>query len=378
NEADINALLLELRRQHSEKPGRVFAGRGGNWGRDFRVAETPVYMHLSTYGIPTILWLPETWSPNSDTEQYFSENNPAHYALYNVRYVVTPPDLPKEQIQPFWKLLQQTTTWKLYEVTASVILNDSEGSGRDSSASPRNDNFSPTTPEVNGPPTSGVKAFGYIATGLRPAIVSSNKESFSNVVRLWLHSDYPAQGLYPQLMLSSNNVAMQQFNNLLGNNLPRFIMRDGVTYETPDNKLHNLFAEIPRYINPTNTTNPTNENQATIEQYNNITILSQETEADMIFRAKVEVKKDCNECIIVLRQTFHPSWRATIDGKPVKTFTVFPFFTAVKLESAGTHEVVFSYQPSTLKLILLAFSVVSLVALGILGFKQFNNRAIEQ
>ena len=52
-----------------------------------------MYMHLSTYGIPVILWLPETWSPNSDTEQYFSENNPAHYSLYNVRYVATPIDL---------------------------------------------------------------------------------------------------------------------------------------------------------------------------------------------------------------------------------------------------------------------------------------------
>ena len=54
------------------------------------VAETPMFIYMSTFGIPTLTWLPETWSPNSDTEQYFSEDVSAHYILYNIKYVVTP------------------------------------------------------------------------------------------------------------------------------------------------------------------------------------------------------------------------------------------------------------------------------------------------
>src|SRR3989344_5461371 len=159
---DVASLLSVVRRQLSEKSGRVFAGRGGSWGRNLRIAETPIYMHLSTYGIPVILWLPETWSPNSDTEQYFSENNPAHYALYNVRYVVTPTDLPKEHIQPFWRLLESGKSWRLYEV-------------------------SPLSPQ------SPLSPLGYITTGVRPAIVSTSKTDYRSLVRLWMHSDYPSQ-----------------------------------------------------------------------------------------------------------------------------------------------------------------------------------------
>ncbi len=174
----INALLLA-------RPGRVFAGRPGSWGRDLRIAETPYYLLLSTYGIPTVLWLPETWSPNSDTEQYFSENKLADYQLYNIRYVLSPPDRTPE---PFWKLVKETNSWKLYEVASS-------------------------------------SPFGYIAAGIRPAVVSSKKEDFTNVVRFWIQSDYPKQGLYPELTFAKD------YPRQAG--LPNFRMLDEVTYKTP-------------------------------------------------------------------------------------------------------------------------------------------------
>ena len=98
---DTEQLLKTLK---ALPPSRIYAGRGGNWGKQFRVAETPMFMHISTYGIPTVLWLPETWSPNSDTEQFFNEENPDHYVLYNLRYVLTPPD--KEPLS-FWKPLKK-------------------------------------------------------------------------------------------------------------------------------------------------------------------------------------------------------------------------------------------------------------------------------
>jgi len=340
---DIDSLISKLSALGSTRPGRVYSGRGGSWGRSLRVAETPLYMYLSTYGLPTVLWLPETWSPNSDTEQFMSEDNLYHYLLYNIRYIVTP-NPPVGEPMPFWKLLKETPSWRLYEVSKASNVSMQKSS----------DTFD----------TSDTSSFGYLAAGIRPAIVASSKYDFINLIHLWIQSDYPKQGLYPQLLLS-NNLTMQQFNNLLNNNLPRFTMRDEATYETParnasspadaggpDLKLHSLFSEPPRYSISQQCNN-----------VNNITILSQKDEADMVFTAKIEVKQSCPESLVILRQSYHPSWRATIDGEPVEPINVFPFYNAILIKDPGIHEVVFSYQPSPVKIVLLVLSLISLIAL---------------
>lgn len=306
---DISQLLSTLDFRLSTTPGRVFAGRGGSWGKDFRIAETPIYMHLSTYGIPVVLWLPETWSPNSDTEQYFSESNPAHYALYNVRYVVTPVDLARNQIQPFWKPLESGKTWRLYEVATD----------------------------------------GYITSGVRPAIVSTSKTDYRSLIRLWMHADYAKSGLYPELTFDTD------YPKQTG--LPNFRMLDEVTYKVPDGTTHNLFAEVPRYLPPSSPSSPTIP-----------TILSQSSDSDMVFSAVVNVPARCTECLVILRQSFHPSWQATIDGKPAKTITVFPFYIGVSVPE-GRHEIVFSYQPSGLKKFLFALSLSALISFITLSFR---------
>lgn len=305
NAEDIDALITILRTKIQGNPGRVFAGRGGSWGKNFLIAETPMYMHLSTYGIPVILWLPETWSPNSDTEQYFSENNPAHYSLYNVRYVATPATLNPEQIQPFWRLTESGKTWKLYEVATD----------------------------------------GYITTGVRPAIVSSTKADYRSVVRLWMHSDAPKQAIVPQLTFDND------YPKKYG--LPNFRMLDEVTYKTPDGATHNLFTEVPRYVSPVSLTSP-------------ISLTSQSSESDMLFRASVEVPEGCTECLVILRQTYHPSWKATVDGEPVEPFAVFPFYTAIKLDTPGQHEIIFSYEPSLLKKSLLILTLTLCIIFAII------------
>lgn len=296
---DASLLLTTLKELQITKPGRVFAGRGGSWGRNFRIAETPYYMYISTYGIPTVLWLPETWSPNSDTEQYFSEDKAKDYALYNIRYVVTP---PAQEVQPFWQLIRENPSWNLYEVDTG----------------------------------------GYITTGVRPAIISSDKESFLNVVRLWIQSDYHKQGLYPELTFDKD------YPKTTG--LPNFKMLDEVTYQVPDGSAYNLFAEVPRY-------------ESSVSPIPRISLISQSSDSDMMFRATVKVPENCTECLVILRQTFHPSWRATVDGKPTQPFTVFPFYTAVKMETPGNHEVVFTYKPSGFKITLMVAGLIAAVFL---------------
>lgn len=292
--SDEEALFAKLR---SLPPGRVFAGRGGGWGKDFRIAETPYYMQLSTYGIPTVLWLPETWSPTSDVEQYFSEDQAKDYGLFGIRYVAAPPN---QKAQSFWNLIEKRDTWTLYEVPA-----------------------------------------GSFAPGVRPAIVATDKRSYVNVVRLWIQSDAHTKGLYPQLTFAKDYPRRS--------GLPNFKMLDEATYIVPDGSTHNLFAEPPWYQNTTN------------KQILPI-IKSETNDSDMIFKTTVDVPERCQECIVVLKQSFHPNWRARIDGKPAETFTVFPFFTAT-LVPAGTHEVVFSYEPGRLKILLMAAELTAVACL---------------
>jgi len=305
--ADEQKLFAKL---NSLEPARVFAGRGGSFGKNFRVAETPYFMDLSTYGIPTTLWLPETWSMNSDTEQFFSEDQAKDYDLYNMKYVAAPPD---QTPQPFWTLIDQAATWKLYSV-----------------------------------PTSG-----YFTVGIRPAIVSINKINFYTVVHLWVQSDAHKNGLFPELTFDAS------YPKTTG--LPNFKMTDEVTYVTPDKKTHNLFAEPPIYL-PPGFMSVEQFNNTTIKQYNNLKLIGPEkNDTNMIFSTKVDVGTNCQQCLVILKQTYHPSWRAWVDGKPVKPIIVFPFYIGVQVGQPGVHEVTLAYEPSLMKMALLYLAIIAIV-----------------
>lgn len=308
-QADADALFATIRER---PPGRVFAGRGGWWGKDFFIAETPYYMHLSTYGVPTVLWLPQTWSPNSDTEQYFSEDVARDYDLYNIRYIAAPPN---QATQKFWKPIADAPTWKLYEASTS----------------------------------------GYFTTGVRPAIVAVNKRSFLNVVRLWIQSETHERKLFPELTFARGYPK--------NDGLPNFRMLDEVTYTVPDGSRHNVFAEPPLYM-PPGVQSQEQFNNLADEQYSNLQLLGPEVvDADMVFKTTIEVGKDCVDCIVILKQSFHPNWVARVDGKKVTPINIFPFFVAVPVSQEGTHEIVMSYEPGRLKMFL---ALVELAVLALL------------
>ncbi|KKW09737.1 MAG: hypothetical protein UY49_C0040G0007, partial [Microgenomates group bacterium GW2011_GWC1_49_7] len=237
--------------------------------------------------------------------QYFREDKQEDYNLFNIRYVATPVTLPKDQIQPFWKKIKENPSWNLYEVATS----------------------------------------GYFTIGVRPAIVAVDKYDRTNVVRLWIQSDDPKNGLYPELSFDT-----KQYPKNVG--LPNFRMLDEVTFEVPDGSTHNLFAEPPRYISPN------------LPAGRQVSLISQTNDSDMIFRATVEVKDGCTECFVILKQTFHPNWQVTVDGKPVKPIITFPFFIGIPV-TVGTHSIVASYQPSRLKVVLLGLEFLAVITGGI-------------
>ncbi len=298
---DVDTLISTLQKA---PPGRVFTGRGGSWGKKLQIAETTYFMHLSTYGLPVILWLPETWSPNSDVEQFFIEDWKEHYDLMNVKYVVTPPDL---EPQKFWKLLSQSPQWKLYEVETS----------------------------------------GYFGSGSQAAVIYSSKFDYINVVRLWLQSDYVKKGIFPALTFKRNE--------MINSKLPAFEMIDEASYKTRDGNLYGLFGDIPKY-------------EAPVAQ---VTTTRETSLKDMEFTSTVDIKDPCTQCIVFLKQSFHPNWHAWVDGKRTDTFVSFPFYTAVSLTTPGTHTVEFKYEPSTMKMVL--FTLALAIGLFIVfPTKKFN------
>lgn len=293
SEANVDALFTKLR---NLPPGRIFAGRGGGYGKAFEIAETPMFMHISTYGLPTVLWLPETWSPNSDTEQYFSEDQESNYDLYNIRYVVAPHSVTPK---PFWTLIAENPFWNLYETTAT----------------------------------------GYITTATRPAVISTSKYNYINIVHQWIQSDNHVNKYFPEL----------RFSDSIEPTIPAFKMVDEVTYELRDGSQHNLFAEPPTYGETAHDAG--------------IVAGSQSSTGDMIYRARVQVGKNCERCIAILKHSDHPNWRVTINGRPAERFTVFPFFIGITLPGEGTYDIEYRYQPNTLKIILLVLAGVTGVIL---------------
>lgn len=293
---DFDRLVATLKTREETNPGRIYALRATE-GSAFKIASSPYFMALSTVGFPTVLWLPETWSANSDTEQFFTEENPNHYTLYNIRYVVAP---PSKTPQPFWTMVQQTPHWVLYEVSTS----------------------------------------GYIAPAYTPSVVGSSKTNFINLIHFWIQSKNPEFAVYPELQITNRFPSNRT--------LPYFRMQDEATYQTPDGMRQSLMAEPPTYSAAASLPPPP------------MRVQTQTVVQDMRYTARVTVTAACPTCTVVLRQTYHPNWTVTVNGTPAHTINVFPSFVAVQLTEPGTYDVTFTYRPAPIKILLLFIGLTTL------------------
>lgn len=135
---------------------RIYPGRPGNWGNDFYVGTTKVYLELSERGYDVFEFLPETWSLNSDIEQYFDENNQVHFNTFNVGYYLAPKG---QKVPSFAKQIFESGKYVLYKIDSAH-------------------NF---------------------ALGESPLVMNVNKKTFLNPQIIWLRSKWPENFLFPTI-----------------------------------------------------------------------------------------------------------------------------------------------------------------------------------
>ena len=249
-------------------------------------------------GFPTIGFLPQSWSPNSDTEQFFDEENQKHYDLYNVSYLVLPIDKKPPQ---FARLIVKKGRFSLYKV-------DSES---------------------------------WFTLGKSSLEVMTKKNNLVNITYLWFYSPMFVNKDYPVIVLNNEKFAFVDRT---------IIMSDQNSYD--DNRV--IWRENPLFVN-----------QKKFEQ----TLVNKvEKKLAQGYSVSFKLKNQCTNCILILKQTFHPNWQILVNGKKQAAFPVFPFYIGIRLNSPGDYQIIATYKPSTFKTILL----VSGVLIFIFAFKKIS------
>ncbi len=114
--ASFDEMMGLLRNMQKEAPGRVFAGLPTTWGSKFTVGDVPLYALLSTEMTDNLGYLYHAMSLNADIQVYFDENNPTHYNLFNIAYVVAPIG---KTFPDFVKPVKTIGDWAVYRVQTS-------------------------------------------------------------------------------------------------------------------------------------------------------------------------------------------------------------------------------------------------------------------
>jgi hypothetical protein len=82
---------------------------------------------------------------------------------------------------------------------------------------------------------------------------------------------------------------------------------------------------------------------------------------DGIFGGTVEADR---RAVVMLKATYHPRWKATVDGRPVETQMIAPSFVGVAVPP-GEHRVEFRYEPYPDYWLLFTLGIATLVVLAV-------------
>ncbi len=110
---DARTILSALKRL---PPGRTYAGLRANWGKELTFGDLNFFHLLTFHRIVAVSPPYGSISLGSDLIWHFDDRNPAHYNLFNVRYVVAPSGLG---MPTFLRPLKETPRYTLYQTETS-------------------------------------------------------------------------------------------------------------------------------------------------------------------------------------------------------------------------------------------------------------------
>jgi hypothetical protein len=169
--------------------------------------------------------------------------------------------------------------------------------------------------EVDGP--------GFLELVDVPYWMNVPKRNLSRVQRSWLRSHLPAEGLHPAIRLLEEGAMIEGA-----------VLADGVDVRFPE---------------------PATAAEARGE-------VVEVTRRGDDFRASVAAERPCH---LLLKMSFHPGWRATVDGAPAETVQLMPSYVGVPLE-AGAHEVELRWEPGSRKATLAGAGLAILIGFGVM------------
>lgn len=107
----VGELMDVLRTLEKRSAARIYAGLPASWGASFTVGDVPIYAILSANQLDTLGYAYHAMSFTADIQYNFNENDPAHYDLFNVGYVVAPASRP---MPAFLTRLTTVGNWAVY------------------------------------------------------------------------------------------------------------------------------------------------------------------------------------------------------------------------------------------------------------------------
>ena len=176
-----------------------------------------------------------------------------------------------------------------------------------------------------------VELEGWFTIGKSGLEVMTKKTNLVNIAHLWFNSPMFTNKDYPIIALNNEKFTF----------VDRVIKMSG---QNNYNNNKNIWKENPLLV--------------VNEKFESKIINKIEKKNPQGYQVSFRLENQCQNCVLILKQTFHHNWKITVNGKNQEAFPVFPFFTGVQISEAGDYKIVITYKPSTLKNFLLFFSII--------------------
>ncbi|MBN3033747.1 MAG: hypothetical protein JW873_06595 [Candidatus Saganbacteria bacterium] len=301
---DFNAVLGRIRRL---PPGRVYPGRRENWGENFKIGHAAVLYYLAPEELPAISSLPFTWALPGDFTTQFDQGRPAHFDLFNLRYVIAEPGSPLPAFVKE-KKIGRHGRFLLYQVRTT----------------------------------------GYFALVRSPLAVYGDKNSVWNLMTMWLRSRQVENKQYISIFFDRKAHPGYRDYIILDDRFGFWRLAPGQKIARPPGRPESIY-ELEADLKKWPAAGPF------------LGVISAERAGKNEFSARVKAGQ---ECFLLFKMTYHPGWHAYVDGVEREKVMLSPGLLGVPV-AAGAHDVKFVYRAPRWKAWLLLAGLAAVAGLFI-------------